>query len=67
MPRYHHVPPVDVPFMTAPERDELIVKLREAGYSYRRIARMVGMRSAGAVQHALERIAEGRPGRDPRA
>ena len=53
--------------MTAPEGDAMIVKLHNAGWSYRRIAKAVGMRSAGAVASALERIAEGRPGRDPRA
>jgi hypothetical protein len=63
----HHFAPAGAPFMTAPERDQLIVRLHNAGWSYRRIAKAVGMRSAGAVQHALERIAEGRPGRDPRA
>jgi hypothetical protein len=67
MPRQHHWPAPDVPFMTSAEKDAMIVRLYEAGYSYRRIARAVGMRSAGAVASALDRIAEGRPGRDPRA
>jgi hypothetical protein len=67
MPRTHHYAPAGAPFMTAPEKDALIVKLHNAGWSYRRIARAVGMRSPGSIAHALERIAEGRPGRDPRA
>ena len=67
MPRNHDFAPAGAPFMTAPERDAMIVKLHNAGWSYRRIAKAVGMRSAGAVASALERIAEGRPGRDPRA
>jgi Homeodomain-like domain len=45
----------------------MIVKLYRAGWSYRRIAQAVGYRSPGSVAHALDRIAEGRPGRDPRA
>jgi hypothetical protein len=67
MRRYNHFPPAGTPFMTTPERDAMIVKLHRAGWSYRRIARAVGMRSAESVAHALERIAQGRPGRDPRA
>jgi hypothetical protein len=53
--------------MTAPEKDAMIVRLYEAGWSYRRIAKAVGFRSPGSVTRALERIAEGRPARDPRA
>jgi hypothetical protein len=45
----------------------MIVKLYRAGWSYRRIAQAVGYRSPGSVAHALDRIAEGWPGRDPRA
>jgi hypothetical protein len=67
MPRYNHYPPADAPFMTAPEKDAMILKLYNAGFSYRRIAKAVGMRSPGSVARALERISEGRPGRDPRA
>jgi hypothetical protein len=67
VPRYNHYPPAGAPFMTAPERDAKILELYQAGWSYRRIAKAVGMRSPGSVAHALERIAEGRPGRDPRA
>jgi hypothetical protein len=67
MPRQHHFAPASVPFRTAGERDQLIVKLFNAGWPYRKIAKAVGMRSAGAVASALDRIAEGRPGRDPRA
>lgn len=67
MPRHHHYAPAGAPFITAPERDAMIVKLASAGWSYRRIAKAVGFRSPGSVAHALDRIAEGRPGRDPRA
>jgi hypothetical protein len=67
MPRYNHYPPADAHFMTAPERDEMIVKLHAKGWSMRRIAKAVGFRNPGSVAHALDRIAEGRPGRDPRA
>jgi hypothetical protein len=61
------MPYYDQTHMTTPERDALIVKLRKEGKSLRQIARATGMRSAGAVASALQRIAEGRPGRDPRA
>jgi hypothetical protein len=54
--------------MTAPQRDETVVRLYKLGWSYRRIARAVGYRNPGSVARALERIREGgRPGRDPRA
>ena len=52
--------------MTAPERDEKIVELRKRGMSYRQIGKIVGLSGAG-VMYALERMSEGRPGRDPRA
>jgi hypothetical protein len=67
MPRYNHYPPPGTRFMTSPEKDELIVKLHNAGWTYRRIAKAVGFRSPGSVSRVLDRIAEGRPGRDPRA
>lgn len=51
--------------MTGEERDELIVKLRNAGWSYRDVGAQVGM-SANGVMHALRRIADGRRGRNPR-
>jgi hypothetical protein len=57
----------DQTHLTAPQRDELIVKMREQGYSLAQIARRTGMSSAGAVSKALTRIVEGRPPRDPRA
>lgn len=53
--------------LTTPQRDAMILSLRQRGWSYRRIAKRVGMSSPGSVARALERIAEGRPGRDPRA
>jgi hypothetical protein len=67
MPRHHHYAPAGTPFMTAPEKDEMIGRLHNAGWSHRRIAKEVGYRSPGSVTRALERIAEGRPARDPRA
>jgi transcriptional regulator len=48
------------------ERDELIVMLRRLGRTQTQIARRLGMTQQG-VAKALSRIAEGRPGRDPRA
>jgi hypothetical protein len=53
--------------MTAPEKDETIMRLYRLGWSYSRIARAVGYRSPASVTRALERIRAGRPGRDPRA
>ena len=53
--------------MAVPERDTMIIKLHRAGWSCRRIAKAVGMRSPGSVSRALEGILEGRPGRDARA
>jgi IS30 family transposase len=51
--------------MTAPERDERILELRKRGLSYAKIGKQVGM-SANGVMESLRRMAEGRPGRDPR-
>ena len=48
------------------ELDELIVTLRRRGRTQAQIARRLGMTQQG-VAKALSRIAEGRPGRDPRA
>jgi transcriptional regulator len=48
------------------ERDELIVTLRRRGRTQARIARRLGMTQQG-VAKARSRIAECRPGRDPRA
>jgi hypothetical protein len=47
--------------LTSFQRDELIVKLRKRGYTYRQIAPRVGMSPNGVMQ-ALRRIGEGRPG-----
>lgn len=52
--------------LTATERDQMIVKLRRHGYSYRQIGSAVGM-TANGVMTSLRRIGEGRPGRNPRA
>jgi hypothetical protein len=43
--RHHHFAPAGPPSITAPERDAMVVKLANAGQSYRRIAKAVGMRS----------------------
>jgi transposase len=61
MPSYY-----DQTRMTAPQRDAKIKELHDAGYSTRAIGKIVGMSGAG-VYLALQRIKEGRPGRDPRA
>jgi transcriptional regulator len=53
-------------FMTAPEKDRLIVELRRRGWTLKRIGNEVGMTAAG-VSAALKRIPHGRPARDPRA
>jgi hypothetical protein len=47
--------------LTSFQRDDLIVKLRRRGFSYRQIAGRVGMTPAGVWQ-ALRRIGEGRRG-----
>jgi DNA-binding CsgD family transcriptional regulator len=52
--------------MGAAERDETILRLRLQGYSYRQIAKVVGM-SANGVMHSLRRMQGGRPGLDPRS
>lgn len=52
--------------LTATQRDQMIVKLRRHGYSYRQIGSVVGM-TANGVMTSLRRIEEGRPGRNPRA
>lgn len=51
--------------LTGEERDAIVVKLRQRGYSYRQIGEATGM-TANGVMHALRRIEEGRPGRSPR-
>lgn len=61
MPRYY-----DQIYMTAPQRDAKIKELHDAGMSTRAIGKIVGMSGAG-VHLALQRMREGRPGRDPRA
>jgi hypothetical protein len=49
MPRYNQYPAAGAPFITAPaEKDAMIVKLYNAGWTYRRIAKAVGFRSAGS-------------------
>ena len=66
MERKAHWSGFDRSEMTSAQRDELIVKLRQKGWSTRRIAAKVGM-THGGVQYALERIGRGDPGRDRRA
>jgi transposase-like protein len=67
----------DATGLTAPQRDELIVRLRRRGYTYRKIAKVVRMSPNGVMQ-ALRRMADPAPldkarnqvlrqGRDPRA
>ena len=51
--------------MPASERDRLIVELAGKGWNHARIAACVGMSRRG-VGMSLERIADGRPGRDAR-
>jgi hypothetical protein len=51
--------------MTPYQRDELIIKLRQKGLSYRRIGRAVGM-SPSSVHAAWRRLAAGGPGTRPR-
>jgi DNA-binding NarL/FixJ family response regulator len=60
-----HFAPAGTPEMSGETRDALILKLRRQGWTYRQIGRAVGM-SPNSVGHALQRIAEGRPGRGPR-
>ena len=52
--------------MNAFETDSLIIKLKSQGYRLKDIAAAVHMSPSG-VHRALERIADGRPGRAPRA
>jgi DNA-binding NarL/FixJ family response regulator len=51
--------------MSSDQRDELIARLRSQGWTLKRIAERVGMSTSG-VHDALGRVADGRPGRDPR-
>jgi hypothetical protein len=48
--------------MNAADRDRLIVHLAEKGWNHDKIGRAVGLSRRG-VGMALQRIAEGRPGR----
>jgi hypothetical protein len=48
--------------LTPFQRDELIVALRRRGFTYRAIARRVGMSPVGVLR-ALRRIGAGRQGR----
>jgi hypothetical protein len=48
--------------LTGRQRDEKIAELRKHGYSYAKIAKVVGMTAPG-VRAALGRIQAGRPGR----
>jgi lambda repressor-like predicted transcriptional regulator len=52
--------------MPADQRDRLIVALRRKGWTLRKIAHHLNMSKSG-VASSLQRIAEGRPGNDPRA
>jgi DNA-binding NarL/FixJ family response regulator len=51
--------------LTAPQRDELILRLLARGYSQAQIARRIGYTQQG-ISKAIRRIRAGRPGRDPR-
>ena len=51
--------------MVAPERDALIIRLRCKGWSQAQDAHRLALLQQG-VSRALQRIAEGRLGRDPR-
>jgi hypothetical protein len=54
--------------LAGPERDRLIVALANMGWTHKRIPAYPGIGlSRRCVGMALERISEGRPGRDPRA
>jgi hypothetical protein len=46
--------------LTAPERDQMISKLRRCGYTHRRVGKAVGM-SANGVMQALRRMAHPAP------
>lgn len=65
MKRKAHWSGYDTSELSPAQRDALIVRLKRRGFSDSAIAQQVGM-SRGGVQFALERIAEGRPGRDRR-
>jgi hypothetical protein len=52
--------------MTPFVRDEMILDLRKHGYTYRAIAKAVGM-SPGSVHAAYRRLAAGGPGTRARA
>ncbi len=53
--------------MSVAARDKLIVRYWREGYSARAIGGVaVGLSERGGVRHALDRIAEGRPGRPMR-
>ena len=51
--RWYPMPPV--------ERDRMILRLRRAGWSYKRIGQRVGMSESG-VSRAVQRIRDGRFG-----
>ena len=53
-------------FITAPEKDSLIVELRRRGLTLKHIGAEVGMTAAG-VSAALRHIPQGRPAHDPPA
>jgi hypothetical protein len=58
----------DARYLAWPERDRIIVALANRGWTHKRIAAYPGIGlSRRGVGMALERISEGRPGRDPRA
>jgi DNA-binding NarL/FixJ family response regulator len=65
MQRKNHWSGFDRSGLTSAQRDAEIVRLHKAGWTRRRIAARLGM-SQGGITYALERIAEGRPGNDPR-
>jgi len=44
--------------INAPDRDRLIVQLRQRGWTYKRIGKRVGISESGVLR-ALQRIAEG--------
>jgi hypothetical protein len=51
--------------LTPYERDQLIIKLRQRGFSYRRIGKAVGMDASG-VYRAWQRLQAGGQGTRPR-
>lgn len=52
--------------LTSAQSDEIIVKMKRNGHRIKDIASAVKMTPAG-VHYALTRIADGRPGRSPKA